>query len=162
MNKITYYIQKLDGQPPVKEWGSNKPIDDFWNTAPAGRYTVEIKRIPKKKTWKQCKAIFGVAFQNIIAQANDLGIDVSYLLKYLLQDNIPKGQGLTTDFLIELAYIICPTNDEEGHRITLSKMSTVQAMKLYEGLQNIFAPIGINIPDPDPEWFKKQSKETVK
>lgn len=151
-DKLTYFIQKLDGQEPRLE--SPKTLQDFWEQAPAGRYTVELKRIPKEKTWKQCKAIFGVAIENIIEQSKDLGLDVSDLLAYLLQDNIPKGQGLTPDFIKELAYIICPTNDDEGNRVTLSKMSTIQAMNFYKGLQNIFAPLGINIPDPDPEWFK--------
>jgi len=163
-DKLTYYIQKIDGKPPELEYeyraGHAKALDEFWKNAPAGRYTCELKRIPKEKTYKQVKSIFGVAINNIIVQANDLGIDVSYLLKYLLADNIPKGQGLTVDFLHELMYIIVPTTNEEGKRVTLSKMNTIQAKNLYSGLQDIFAPLGIVIPNPDPRWFEK--KETAK
>lgn len=161
-DKLTYYIQKTDGRLPELEYeyraGHAKALDEFWKNAPAGRYTCELKRIPKEKTHKQCGAIFGVAINNIIAQANDLGIDVSYLLKYLIADNIPKGQGLTQDFIHELMYVICPTTSDDGKRVTLSKMNTIQATNLYKGLQNIFAPLGIVIPDPDPNWFKREKE----
>ncbi|MFA5382090.1 MAG: hypothetical protein WC356_02910 [Candidatus Micrarchaeia archaeon] len=163
--ELTYFIQKVDGKLPELEYkyraGQEESLDGFWLNAPAGRYTCEVKKTPKEKTHKQCGAIFGVAINNIIAQANDLGIDVSYLLKYLVADNIPKGQGLTQDFIHELMYVICPTTSDDGKRVTLSKMNTVQATNLYKGLQNIFAPLGIVIPDPDPNWFKNE-KESAK
>jgi hypothetical protein len=153
-DKATFYIQKIDGELPRYENPNER--QEFLENAPAGRYAEEIKRIPKKGTLKQNAAIFGVAIKNIIVQANDLGIDVSYLLKYLLDGRIPKGQGLTVDFLHELMYIISPTTDEDRKRTTLSNMSTVQKANLYKALQGIFAPIGIVIDDPDPKWFEKQ------
>ena len=159
-DKLTYFIQKLDGKPPEPEYdyraGHSKTIDEFWLNASAGRYTVEIKRIPKEKTRKQVKTIFGLMINDTIAQANEHSIDVSSLLKYLLVDRIPKGQGLTKNFLLELAYIICPTNDDDGRRITLSKMNTWQASKLFESYRNILAPLGIVIADPDPDWEKNR------
>jgi len=154
-DKAIFYIQKIDGELPRYEQPDERQA--FLESAPAGRYTEEIKRVPKHKTEKQTAAIFGVAIKNIIVQANDLGIDVSYLLKYLLDGRIPKGQGLTVDFLHELMYIISPTTDMDGKRTTLSKMTTIQAANLYKALQGIFAPIGIDIPDPDPKWFEKQT-----
>jgi hypothetical protein len=160
-DKITYYIQKLDGKKPVPEL-KTLDLDMFWQNAPAGRYTVELKRIPKEKSYQQVKTVFGLMIAQTIAQANDEGIDVSGLLKYLLVDRIPKGQGLTPDFLLELAYIICPTNDEEGRRITLSKMSTLQAANFFERFRTIIAGIGIVIPDPNPEWWKDQKEKLRK
>lgn len=112
-----------------------------------------MKTDTKSKTHKQVKTIFGLMILQTIAQANDLGIDVSDFLKYLVDDKIPKGQGLTKDFLHELMYTICPTTDFEGRRITLSKMNTIQAANLFERFRTIVAPLGIVIDDPG--WKKE-------
>ena len=120
-----------------------------------GTRVVEIiKKDFKPKTHQQVKTIFGHMMGSIITQADDLGIDISDLLVYLLDGNIPKGQGLTRDFLHELMYIVSPTIDDEGNRVTLSKMNTKQASELFERFRNIFAPLGINIADPD--WREKK------
>ena len=92
-----------------------------------------------------------------IAQANDQGIDVSDFLEYLIDKSIPKGQGLTTDFLHALMYQICPTVDENGKRVTLSRMNTVQAAQLFDRFRTIVAPMGIVIEDPNPSWRDKCS-----
>lgn len=115
----------------------------------------ELKKFHPSKTHKQVKLIFGNMIENTIVQANDLGIDVSDFLKYLLDDRIPKGQGLTKDFLHEIMYVICPTTDEDGKRTTLSKMDSEQASNLYERFRNIVAPLGIDIPDADINWREK-------
>jgi hypothetical protein len=125
---------------------------------PDGMYEVEIRphRFVKPKSNRQVKTIFGLMIQSTIAQANDLGIDVSYFLKYLLSQYDPKGQGLTEDFLHELMYVICPTTSIDGRRTTLSKMSTLQAANLFERFRTIVAPMGIVIEDPDPNWELKK------
>ncbi len=127
-------------------------MQDFLRGQSNGLYELLLRLAKKPKSYQQVKMIFGLMIEQTIVQANDLGIDVSGLLKYLLDESLPKGQGLTKDFLIELSYIICPTTDAEGRRITLSKMSTVQAANLFERYRNIMAPIGIVIPDPNIEW----------
>lgn len=119
----------------------------------------ETKKFIQGKTHQQVKTIFGLMINSTIAQANDLGIDISYLLKYLIDDKIPKGQGLTKDFLHELMYIICPTTDEDGKRITLSKMNIEQAGKLFESFRNTISTIGIVIDDPNPELAKIKDKK---
>jgi len=121
----------------------------------------ETGKYNQPKTKKQVKTIFGLMMSSTIEQANDLGIDVSYLLKFLTDDNIPKGQGLTKDFLHELMYIICPTTDGEGRRITLSKMSIEQASNLFEAFRNIVAPLGIVIPDPRPDWKENKIPDKI-
>ena len=152
--KLTYFAQKLDGQQPELE--TPDEIQEFWENAPAGRYTVQISKPRKAKTKKQLGTIFGLMMESVIAQANDLGIDTSYFLQYLVKDDLPKGQGLTKDFIHELMYVVCPTTDDEGKRVTLSKMNTKQAAELFEGFRNLMAPLGIVVPDPDPEWKEKE------
>lgn len=154
--KLTYFIQKIDDKPPQIE--SRAEVDQFWQDAPAGRYTVEVKRVKKAKTKKQLGVIFGLMMNSVIAQANDLGIDTSYFLEYLVQEDIPKGQGLTRDFIHELIYVVCPTTDEDGRRVTLSKMNTAQAARLFEDFRNLMAPLGIVVPDPDPNWKEKNDR----
>jgi len=114
-----------------------------------------LKKHRNPKSYSQVKTIFGLMIESTIAQANDLGIDVSYLLKYLLDDKIPKGQGLTKDFLHEIMYVICPTTDDDGRRVTLSRMNTAQAASLFDQFRNIMAPLGIQISEPDPKWKEK-------
>jgi hypothetical protein len=121
-----------------------------------GPYWIELRKIRKPKSYQQVKAIFGLMIEQTIIQANDLGVDVSAFLKYLVDEGIPKGQGLTKDFLHETMYAICPTTDDEGRRVTLSKMNTAQAASLFERFRDTVAPLGIVIDDPDPEWYKKK------
>ena len=154
--KFTYFVQKVDGQAAHLEDVEN--VLEFWQNAPPGRYTVKITKERKAKSKKQLGAIFGHEFNSIIAQANEKAIDVSDLLVFLIDGNIPKGQGLTTSFLHELMYVICPTTNEEGRRVTLSKMNTLQAANLFDGLRTILAPLGINVSDPDPSWREKKKE----
>ena len=151
MAKIVYYSQKIDGEHSTDE--RNQQIyDDFIEGQKDGCIEHTARRAVKPKSPKQTKTIFGLMINDTIAQANDLGIDVSYFLKYLVDDSIPKGQGLTIDFLHELMYVICPTTDENGRRKTLSQMSTIEASNLFERFRAIVAPMGIDILDPDPNY----------
>ncbi len=153
-NKITIFAQKLEGM----SFDFEKPDDfeDFEEQALPGRYVFEIKRDTPPKSQKQCAVIFALMIKETIIQANDKAIGVDDLLVHLIDGRIPKGQMLTTDFLHELMYVICPTTDKDGRRITLSKMNTTQASALFERYRNIMAPLGIMIDDPDPDWRNKK------
>ncbi len=152
-NKITVFAQKHEGM----SFDFEKPNDfeDFEQQALPGRYVFEVKRDRPPKSQKQCAVVFALMIKETIIQANDKAIGVDDLLVYLIDGRIPKGQMLTTDFLHELMYIICPTTDKDGRRITLSKMNTVQASALFERYRNIMAPLGIVIDDPDVNWRTK-------
>ena len=146
-----FFIQKLRGKLP--EYEHDDEAVAFWEQAPPGRYTIDIKHFRKEKSSNQVKMIFGLMIQSTIIQANDQGIGVDDLLKFLVRrTDIPKGQPLTKDFLHELMYQICPTTDEDGRRVTLSKMNTKQAADLFEAYRTIIAPLGIVIDDPDVDW----------
>lgn len=149
----TLFYQKRE-QHKMFEAEDQMALYDFERQAPPGRYSFEIKKERPPKTPKQCGMIFAHMIQQTITQANDLAIGIDDLLVYLIDGRIPKGQGFTTDFLHELMYVICPTTDAEGRRITLSKMNTKQASELFERYRTIMAPLGIVIDDPDPNWNK--------
>lgn len=154
MSKTTLFYQKHEG-----ELAQEAKLDawyEFWKGAPPGHYVVTIKRDRLPKSQKQCAVIFALMIQQTIIQANDLAIGVDDLLVHLIDGRIPKGQMLTVDFLHELMYVICPTTDADGRRITLSKMNTKQASELFERYRNIMAPLGIVIDDPDPAWKSRK------
>ena len=159
-SKTTIYYQKRDGNrfAPVQPG----EYSEFEAQAPPGLYSFEIAKRHPSKTPKQCGMIFAHMIKETIIQANDLAIGVDDLLVYLIDGRIPKGVGLTTDFLHELMYVICPTTDNEGRRITLSKMDTKQAGDLFESFRTIMAPLGIVIDDPNPNWKAEQEKSKEK
>ncbi len=152
MNKTTttQFAQKIEGE----EWRLEdvEAYYDFTQQAPSGRYVITIKRELPPKSQKQCAVIFALMIRETIIQANDKAIGVDDLLVHLIDGRIPKGQMLTTDFLHELMYVICPTTDADGRRVTLSKMNTKQASELFERYRTIMAPLGIVIDDPRPDW----------
>jgi hypothetical protein len=105
--------------------------------------------IPRKgKSQAQLGLIFGNMIANTVLQAEEQGIGVDDLLIYLLNSGIPKGQAITAEYLHELMYVICPTTNEDGDRVTLRDMDTQQANSLFERFRTIIAGIGIVIDDP--------------
>ena len=153
-NKTTLFYQKREGEGPESEQSHGWFF--FWKDAIPGRYVVTIVRDTPPKTQKQCAVIFALMIKDTIIQANDKAIGVDDLLVHLIDGRIPKGQMLTVDFLHELMYVICPTTDKDGRRITLSKMNTTQASALFERYRTIMAPLGIVIDDPDINWRNKK------
>jgi len=121
-----------------------------------GKPVTEIlKKTVKSKSNKQVRTHFGLLLKTVIVQANNEGIDTSDFLKLIVQDDLPTGVGLTNDFLHQLFLNVCPVYDEDGRKVTLSKMTTEQASKWLEDCRNLLASRGIYISDPDPNW--KQS-----
>ena len=122
-----------------------------------GKPVTEIlKKTVKSKTNKQVKTHFGLLIKTVIIKANDEGIDTSKFLKLITQDDLPSGIGLTTDFLHQLFLNVCPVYDDDGKKVTLSKMNTGQASKWFEECRNLLASRGVYIPDPDPHWKDKK------
>jgi hypothetical protein len=154
-DKRVVYFEKVSGQPLKMEPGSRQEYAEYDRDAAPGRHKATFQRAYKEKSDNQVKMIFGLMIQSTIEQAEYLGIGVEDLLKYLIDGNIPKGVGLNKDFLHALMYVISPTVDEDGKLITLSKMNTKQAADLFERYRNLLAPLGIVIPDPDPNWREK-------
>lgn len=148
-------MQKVEGQKMRFPRGAKERLMQFFVEAPAGYYTLKIDKSRRSKSDSQVKMIFGLMIQSTIEQAEYLGIGVEELLVYLMDGNIPKGVGLNKDFLHALMYEVCPTFDDEGRRVTLSKMNTKQAADLFERYRNLLAPLGIVIQDPDPNWRNK-------
>ncbi len=153
-SKQTFFAQKIDGDRFRLE--NIVAYKDFEIDAPPGRYAIEVKKERPPKTQKQCAVIFAVMIGQAVQQAADKCIGVEDLMRYLLTQNIPMGVAIDKDYLHALMYVICPTFNDEGKRVTLSKMNTKEASELFERFRNIMAPLGIVIDDPDPNWRNKK------
>jgi hypothetical protein len=119
---------------------------DFDNQLPNGCYEIVINRSKKDKTQNQLASIFGLAIKMIIQEFNNEGIDTSYLIK----SEKPTGIEVSIELLKEYLYCVCPTFNENGKRITLSKMNTKQASVFFDSIRN-YAASNWNIYIPEPE-----------
>jgi len=146
---MDFYGTKQNGKP-VFPPAVGKQRRVCWNKIKDGDTFKSSLSIPRKsKSYSQVKLIWGNMIANTILQAEEKGIGVDDLLKYLLVGNIPKGAAIDEDFLHALMYVICPTTNEDGKKITLSKMNTLQASSLFKRFCDILAGIGIYIEEPD-------------
>jgi hypothetical protein len=147
-----------DGDKFVRSETQIAMFRQWWNSHKDGTMIkAEYKVFHGLKTNQQVKTHFGLLINTVIAKANDDGIDTSMFLKMLIRDDLPTGVGLTKGFLHELLYALCPIADEEGKRVTLSKMTTDQACKWFDECRNLLASRGIYIPEPDPNWKDKDN-----
>ncbi len=121
----------------------------WWAKVKEGQaFKMSMTTLRKTKSYAQVKLIWGNMIANTILQAKDKSIGVDDLLRYLLARDIPKGVEIDEDFLHALMYVICPTTDEDGKKITLSKMDTLQASSLFSRYCKIIAGAGIYIEEP--------------
>ena len=129
----------------------------WWKSLKDGTMlTAEYKVFRPPKSYQQVKTHFGLLINTVIAKTNDEGIDTSKFLKLLVRDDLPTGVGLTSDFLHQLFYLVCPTYTKEGKRVTLSSMTTEEASDWFERCRNLLASRGICVDDPDPNWNQPQ------
>lgn len=122
-----------------------------WDKIKEGSPIKTSLSVPRKsKSYAQVKLIWGNMVANTILQSIEKGICVDDLLRFLLVSDIPSGVAIDEDFIHTLMYIIAPTTDESGKKITLSKMNTVQASSLFKRYCQIMDIVGIHI-EPPPE-----------
>ena len=114
-----------------------------------------LKKTTKDKTWKQCKTIFGLAFNMIVEVFEDRGWDSSIIYN----TDIPTGVPVNADMLLGFFYSLFPTYRDDK-RITLSyPMTSAEAATFYENISNYVASQwSIVIPEPDPNWREKGEK----
>jgi len=103
------------------------------------------------KTQKQLGAIWGLALANVVQELDYRGYDTSFIFN----TPNPTGIGISSDMLCEYMYQVCPTYNEDGKRITLSKMDTAQAAKFFDDCRNFWSSWSIYVPEPDPQWKEK-------
>ncbi len=113
---------------------------------------LSITKITVSHTNQQLKTIFGLAIAQLVQAFDDNGWDSSMLLNI----DKPTGVGCYKDLFKEYFYNLYPVRDENGKRITLSKMDIEQAGAYLEQIRNHAASQwSINIAEPDPLWREK-------
>lgn len=111
-----------------------------------------IVREGRNKTHQQIKTIFGLVIATIIQSFEDNGWDSSILLNTKQPTGVPVTKGLLKEYF----YSMCPIENDEGDRITLSKATIEQAMKFIDNTRNWAASQwSIHIQNPDPNWREK-------
>lgn len=119
-----------------------------------------ITKEGRAKTCKQIETIFGLVMSTVIQYFDDNGWDSSIILN----TKLPTGVSATVSLLKEYFYAVCPIEDDEGKRITLSsdKVTTVIAAKFIDDTRNYAASQwGIYIPDPSPNWREEKNKKII-
>jgi galactokinase len=151
MKQLESYGQGMDGELvlTLPQLESRKQ----YLVSMEGKGVTEIlKKTVKSKTNKQVRTHFGLLIKTIIVKTNDEAIDTSEFLKLIVRSDLPSGVGLTSDFLHQLFLNVCPVYDDEGRKVTLSKMTTDQASKWFEECRNLLSSRGIYVSDPNPNW----------
>jgi len=143
MSKIKYSIQRIDGCNSIDKY-SQQRLDKYWAKASDGRYQCSVEKAKRDKTAAQCRLIFGQLINRTIDFADDYGIDASGFVELLNQD-LPDGVPLSKELVKDYLYKICPTFNDKGQKITLSKMTVRQASDWYERCRNKLAAKGILI-----------------
>lgn len=153
-SKLQYFIQNVEGKKPELE--DAQQFLEFWNQAPPGRYVVEVKKMRKPKSGKQLGDIFGNMIDKVVVHCVDNGIDSSYFLDLLFNDNDkPTGVPVTSDFIKTCLYAANPIFDDKGNKITLRKADTMQAKTFSEASRDLLCNRICYIPEPDKHWKDK-------
>lgn len=111
-----------------------------------------LKKHRNQKSQKQLGAWWGLFSKIVIAEFDDRGWDTSYIFRL----DKPTGIGISKDLLKEFMYAMCPTYDDNGNRITMRKMNTLQMAGFFDDCRNFAASQwSIYVPEPDPNWKNK-------
>ena len=149
---MDFYCKKINGKPrydPAVEAKKKKA----WDRVKEGQTVNMALIIPKRgKSHAQCKLIFGNMIANAVHQASEKHITTEQMMIFLLNDakrNVPNGVPVDEHFLHQFMYLISPTFSDDGEPVTLSKMDTGQASRLFEVTRTFLARMGIIIDAPD-------------
>lgn len=98
------------------------------------------------KSNQQIKTWWGLFATIVKTEFDDMGWDTSYFFNL----DKPTGIGITTELLKEYMYSVVPIYDEQGKRVTMSKMNTKQMSKFFNDCRNWAATQWyINTPEPE-------------
>jgi len=153
---MDFYGKKKHGKPVFDPAVAEKRKKQWARVKEGQTFNAPITIPNKGKSHAQCKLIFGNMIANAVEQAKEKGITVDKFMIFLLNQEEQKPVPIDEDFLHRFMYIISPTFNDNGEPITLSKMDTFQASRLFKVVQTFLAGMEIIIDDP-PEISEKDS-----
>ena len=134
---------------------------DLWRTfmlnyLPGKELQASVEEFVEERTTKQRNALFGVAYT---ALADQMGLSGSRekddLHEFMLGEYFGWREKAVMG-AIRRYPVRTTTTNEHGDRDVLSVR---QQMAFYAWLQKRAANYGYDVPDPDPEWFRKAERE---
>ena len=153
--ELTAEANHETGCPKLKfEPGMRRLLDGFLTSCKHGQAVkVKITRLRASKTDQQNRMIWGLLIATIKACLDDRGIDLGTLMP---SANIPEGQPVPRDVIMQILYATCNDVGDQGERKTLGKMDVVETSRFFEKCRNYVASAwGIIVPDPDQNWREK-------
>lgn len=141
-----YAVTTEDGGLSYAGVSLSQRNDYLRSVKPGTLMELEIKPHRPKKTSNQCRAYFGLLVKTVKGYLDENGQTVTIL-------------GLEVPWTVELIkewfYAACDPRDEEGGKLTISRMDTVQMIKFFDQCRDAVAMTwGLPIPDPNPNWSK--------
>lgn len=116
----------------------------------AKRWTVTIAPVKKERTDQQNRALWGCAYEHLRRQT---GNDKQDLHDYFCGER----WGWDIKSVMEMRRKVpkrTTTTDYDGARDVIS---TLELMDFYAFIQQRSAENGFEVPDPDPNWWRKEN-----
>lgn len=122
--------------------------EQFLSSMKDGARVIEtLRREGRPKTVQQVRAHFGLAVQMVRDRMIEFG--------YAIYNVAPSRE-----MVHEILKLACGGVGDGGESLGLSQMTTSQASKFFENVRDWAATeLHLIIPDPDPNWRDKKSKE---
>ena len=138
--------------------------DECWNVLgrlvqhflPGKELTVTVDERKIERTTQQRKALFAAAYKSLMEQMGLSGArEKDDLHEFMLGEYFGWREkqvlGQARRFPARTT-----TTDENGRRDVLTVR---QQMAFYSWLQRRAAEFGFDVPDPDPEWYRRAERE---
>lgn len=127
-----------------------------WDKIKEGQTFKTSLIVPREnKTWEQVKTIWSMTIAMTLLHCEDRG----YGIDYIYDIPTPEGEDLpiyvkiAPNQLKEYLYATCPTYNDSGERVTLSKMDIEQASQFFDNSRGIIErKFDLSIPEPRKDW----------
>ena len=126
------------------------------NHLPGKELVVDVYEFAEERTGKQRRSLFGVAYKSLMDQMGLAGEREKDQLHEMMCGEYWGWTWSSTLGARARVPVRTTTRNELGERDVLSVR---QQMAFYDWLQRRAAAYGYDIPDPEPEWFRKAERE---
>ena len=123
---------------------------------PGKDLSVDVEEFAEERTDKQRRTLFGVAYKSLMAQMGLAGEREKDQLHEMMCGEYFGWTWASALCARSRVPVRTTTRNERGERDVLSVR---QQMAFYAWLQQRAAEYGYDVPDPDPEWFRKAERE---
>ena len=126
-------------------------LNDYWKSMTFGEISeVSLEKPKKRGTAKQQRTFFGLAVKTVLDHLTTMGVTVRIEANgHLMERPVSKED------VVQMLYTAAPLT-EEGKRITLSRMDSVQRAAFFKDCQHLAAMTwGCVIVDPNPDLARR-------